>query len=337
MKEGNTGRALVARPVQRELLGASFELYPSGLMVIGKPTEEEYDEAFRRLSIIESAMQWWYGDLADGREKHYGSLAEMADRLEIDYGALAVYQSVAKAYELLTRVKSLTFKHYQIAAPLDDRLEWLKKAEENHWSTRKLEAEIHRWRVSQLALPKGTFTVIYADPPWEYEFSQSESRSIEAHYDPMAVEEICRAPHPADENAILFLWATSPKIREALQVIGEWGFTYRTSMVWVKDKWGMGYYIRGQHELLLIARKGELPPPDEANRVSSVLNLAVAKEENLDKWPLLLPRGEHSAKPLCVYEIIERMYPNQCYIELFAREKRPGWESWGLEVKERGG
>lgn len=60
----------------------------------------------------------------------------------------------------------------------------------------------------------------------------------------------------------------------------------------------MGYYIRGQHELLLIARKGELPPPDEASRVSSVLNLAVAKEENLDKWPLLLPRGEHSAKPL---------------------------------------
>lgn len=335
MAKKNT-KALAARSAGLKILGPSFRLQPAGLTVIGKPTIEEYTEAFKRLELVEGAIHWWYGDLALSYEKEYGLLTELAELSPFIPETIQNDKWVASRYETSSRDEVLTFTHHRIAAPLADRLKWLKRAEENGWSTRKLEAEIHRWRVSQLALPKGTFTVIYADPPWEYEFSQSGSRSIEAHYDPMAVGEICQAPHPADENAILFLWATSPKIREALQVIDEWGFTYRTSMVWVKDKWGMGYYIRGQHELLLIARKGELPPPDEASRVSSVLNLAVAKEENLDKWPLLLPRGEHSAKPLCVYEIIERMYPNQCYIELFAREKRLGWESWGLEIEEGG-
>ena len=118
------------RRLSLKILGDSFELLPNALIVHGEPTEEEYDEAFQRLSLIESAQSWWWGDLAISREKHYGSLTELAGRLEIDYGALAVYQSVAKAYELLTRVKSLTFKHHQIAAPLDDRLEWLKRAED---------------------------------------------------------------------------------------------------------------------------------------------------------------------------------------------------------------
>ena len=80
----------------------------------------------------------------------------------------------------------------------------------------------------------------------------------------------------------------------------------------------MGYYVRGQHELLLIARKGDLPPPDEGNRVSSVID-----ERRL----------EHSQKPDHVYEIIEGMYPGQRYIELFGRGKaRKGWVSWGDEM-----
>lgn len=127
-------RPLLARPAETELLGPSFELSPTGLTVKGQPTIHQYDEAFTRLSLIETAQSWWWGDLANAREKDYGSLKEMADRLEIDYSALRVYQSVSSKYELLTRVNTLTFKHHQIAAPLEDRLEWLKKAEENNWS-----------------------------------------------------------------------------------------------------------------------------------------------------------------------------------------------------------
>lgn len=309
-------QALEAQPVVIKILGHSFELYPTGLTVIGKPTKEEYAAAFRRLEFIEGAIHWWYGDLCLAYEGQYGVIAEIAKESDFEYGTLRNDKWVASSYEPSYRYDTLTFKHHQIAAPLEDRLEWLKRAKENNWSTRQLEAEIHK--AKRLALPQARFSVIYADPPWEYEFSQSESRSIEAHYPTMTTEEICELPIPAEEDAILFLWATNPKVREALKVIEAWGFEYRTNMVWVKDKWGMGYYIRGQHELLLIARKGDLPLPKEENRVSSVIQA---------------PRLGHSQKPIGVYEIIEKMYPNQRYIELFAREERPNWVAWGLEVK----
>ena len=320
VKKRNTSQALVARPAQRELLGPSFELHPTGLTVIGKPTKEEYTEAFRRLELIEGAIHWWYGDLCLAYEGQYRAIVEIAEQSPYKYQTIFNDKVVASRYELNCRQLNLTFEHYRIAAPLDDRLKWLKMAETGDgtgkpWSTRELEAQIRKAR----RLPfTGTYAVLYADPPWEYEFSQSESRSIEAHYPTMTTEEICQLPIPAEENALLFLWATNPKIREALQVIEAWGFDYRTNMVWVKDKWGMGYYVRGQHELLLIARKGDLPPPDEGNRVSSVID-----ERRL----------EHSQKPDHVYEIIEGMYPGQRYIELFGRGKaRKGWVSWGDEM-----
>ena len=96
-----------------------------------------------------------------------------------------------------------------------------------------------------------------------------------------------------------------------------WQFDYRTSMVWVKDQIGMGYYARQQHELLLIAKRGELPVPEERNRPASVIHA---------------PRTEHSVKPARFYELIEAMYPGLSYLELFARNTRPGWTSWGNQT-----
>lgn len=167
-------------------------------------------------------------------------------------------------------------------------------------------------------LPSGEFDVIYADPPWEYEFSLSERGKPEKYYPTMSVEEICALKVPSAGDAVLFLWATNPKLKEALQVVEVWGFEYRTNMVWVKDKFGTGYYFRGQHELLLVGKKGDMPIPSEENRPPSVLTA---------------PVREHSEKPLEIYEMIEKMYPARKYLELFARVKRQGWESWGNETK----
>lgn len=166
-------------------------------------------------------------------------------------------------------------------------------------------------------LPQGLFTIIYADPPWDYEHSKDSKRSIIDDYDTMTIEQLCSMEIPKDDDAILFLWATNPKLQEALELIHAWGFLYRTNMVWVKDKIGMGYYVRNQHELLLISRRGNLPPPDESLRVSSVINS---------------PRGDHSKKPDEIYIVIEMMYPNQKYIELFATQPRKGWVSWGKSI-----
>ena len=162
------------------------------------------------------------------------------------------------------------------------------------------------------------FPVILADPPWRYEHvPQTESRAVENQYPTMSLDEICALEVPAAEDAILYLWVTSPKLEEALRVVACWGFSYRTCMVWVKDRIGMGYYARQQHELLLIATRGNIPPPEESARPASVISA---------------PRKAHSAKPLEVYELIERAYPTLPKIELFARTVRQGWDRWGFEA-----
>lgn len=163
-------------------------------------------------------------------------------------------------------------------------------------------------------LPEGQFDVIYADPPWKYNVPLRGDPRM--HYPTMPTEKICELKLPVAKDAILFLWATNANLLEALKVIAAWDFTYKTNMVWVKDRFGAGFYVRGQHELLLIAKKGDMKPPTETNRPSSVLQY---------------PRKKHSEKPSVVYNIIEKMYPKRKYLELFARKKREGWVSWGNE------
>jgi N6-adenosine-specific RNA methylase IME4 len=164
-------------------------------------------------------------------------------------------------------------------------------------------------------LPSGVFDVVYADPPWKYDVNYL-SCSPESHYPTMSTDELVALKVPSAEDAILFLWATNPLLDDALRLMKAWGFSYKTNMVWVKDNVGVGFYFRGQHELLLVGVKGKFHPPDDTKRFSSVLNA---------------PVGEHSEKPERVYEIIEAMYPNSQFLELFARKNRAGWTSWGNE------
>jgi N6-adenosine-specific RNA methylase IME4 len=162
------------------------------------------------------------------------------------------------------------------------------------------------------------YSVLCADPPWRYEANSSpDTRSIENHYPTMTSEELAALEVPAASDAVLFMWATSPKLLEALDLMGAWGFDYRTCMVWVKDKIGMGYYARQRHELLLIGRRGSMRVPDPEDRPDSVVEA---------------PRLEHSAKPQEAYDAIVRMYPDVPRIELFARGARSGWAVWGNEA-----
>lgn len=162
--------------------------------------------------------------------------------------------------------------------------------------------------------------VLLVDPPWRYQVQISDARAIENQYPTMTFEELAALEIPAGPDAVLFCWTTSPQTDVAVDLVRAWGFTYRTQMVWVKDRIGMGYYTRAQHELLFIATRGETPLPAPADRPSSVITA---------------PRGEHSAKPPIVYDLIERMYPHASKRELFARGRRDGWlEPWGLDAPE---
>jgi len=174
-------------------------------------------------------------------------------------------------------------------------------------------------RAGTPGLPEERYAVILADPPWRYEYSASVARDIENQYPTMTLDEICAVPvgDIANEDAVLFLWATSPKLEESLRVMREWGFEYRTCMVWVKDKIGMGYYARQRHELLLIGKRGEPPMPEPSARPDSVIEAV---------------RVGHSLKPRVVHDVIERMYPEFPRVELFARVPVDGWAVWGNEV-----
>lgn len=168
-------------------------------------------------------------------------------------------------------------------------------------------------------IPAGVYRLLYADPPWRYEHVETESRAIENQYPTMDLDAICALTVPAADDAVLYLWATSPKLEEAMRVIDAWGFTYRTCAVWDKELIGMGYYFRQQHELLLVAARGALPVPEPSVRPSSVIRVK---------------RGPHSEKPAIVYELLEAMYPTFTAtdrIELFSRTARPGWATWSNE------
>lgn len=172
-----------------------------------------------------------------------------------------------------------------------------------------------------LAAIESRASVVYADPPWRYEFSSDRMDDIESHYQTMAIDDIKAMDLSAitTDDAILFLWATSPMLKHGLDVIEAWGFTYRTCAVWDKQHMGMGYYFRQQHELLLVATKGSIPTPSPQVRPSSVISVK---------------KTEHSVKPECVYTMIEAMYPGLAKVELFARNQRQGWISWGNQSHE---
>jgi len=166
-------------------------------------------------------------------------------------------------------------------------------------------------------LPDDEYDVIYADCPWRYDFSKDTSDEIEQKYPTMTQEELMELNVPAAENAVLYLWATAPKLIEALDVMRAWGFTYKTHAVWDKEWIGMGFWFRGQHELLLVGTKGKFSPPEQEKRESSVFRYK---------------RTEHSKKPSEIRDYLARCFPDKKKIELFAREASEGWDSWGDEL-----
>jgi N6-adenosine-specific RNA methylase IME4 len=169
-------------------------------------------------------------------------------------------------------------------------------------------------------------SVILADPPWQYSNRgrKGSGNGVAAnHYPTMTLEEIMAIPvgDYAAENAALFLWGTFPCDTEAKAVMKAWGFRYVTcAFLWVKltksgqPAMGTGHYTRANAEPCWLAIRGRMP----------VLSHNVAQI-------ILAPRRQHSRKPDEQYNRIEQLYQGP-YLELFAREQRPGWATaWSNE------
>ena len=182
--------------------------------------------------------------------------------------------------------------------------------------------EAQRAEVKEAApLPAGKFRVFYADPPWKYGDQLTEDYGpTQFHYSAMSITELCALPvvEMCADDAVLFLWVTSPLLEECFPVIRSWGFKYKTSFVWDKVKHNMGHYNSVRHEFLLICTRGSCLP-ESSKLIDSVQSIE---------------RADHSVKPQEFYEIIEMMYPlkQRSHVELFARNARSGWERWGNQA-----
>jgi N6-adenosine-specific RNA methylase IME4 len=168
------------------------------------------------------------------------------------------------------------------------------------------------------------YEIVYSDPPWDYEQRRLQG-AAGRHYRTMNTEDICRLPvsEITAKDSILFLWATFPQLPEAFRVIKAWGYIYKTvGFVWLKknkkaDSWffGLGFWTRGNCEICLIATKGH--PKRKSAGVSQLI---------------VLPVERHSKKPDITREKIVTLMGDLPRIELFARERTPGWDAWGNEV-----
>jgi len=168
----------------------------------------------------------------------------------------------------------------------------------------------------------GTYKTLLMDPPWLERGGGQIKRGADRHYPLMDVRSILRAVlasgywRPDPEGAVLWCWTTNTFLPDALWLVDALGFRYITNAVWVKEgRPGLGQWLRGQHELLLLAHAGQRPVTARTDRrdLPSVISA---------------PRGRHSAKPEESYRLIEERTTGP-RVEFFCRTPRPGWDAWG--------
>jgi N6-adenosine-specific RNA methylase IME4 len=177
-----------------------------------------------------------------------------------------------------------------------------------------------------LALPEGKHRVIYADPPWKYNDAQAVkgdygtgTGAAAGHYPTMTLSALkaLDIKSISADDSVLFLWATSPLLEDALGLCTAWGFKYKASFIWDKVKHNMGHYNSVRHEFLLIATRGSGTP--EVTKLFDSVQV--------------IERQEHSRKPEEFRTIIDTLYPSGRRVELFCRGEKPeGWKTWGNEA-----
>ncbi len=309
-----------------------FTLTHTGLLASGEPTYTEWEDCGKFLKQADKAVQFWIGDWLNFGEKKYGETYTQAlEATDYNYGTLRDSKWVSSRIELSRRRDNLEFSMHREVAPLDPDEQdfWLDRAEEFGWTRSDLRhaLRVARFEEKAKSLPTEGYRVIYADPPWEYGFSQhsreEQETTLDSHYPSMSVDAICALPvaDMAQEDAVLFLWATSPLLPQAFKVIAAWGFDYKASFVWDKVKHNVGYYNSVRHELLLIATKGTCLPDKKPEGEPMLIDSVQSIE-----------RTEHSKKPDEFRQIIDSLYPSGTRIEMFARRAAPGWDVWGNEV-----
>ena len=283
-------------------------------------------EAQNHAAEIKLRAQRRAGEILDSMDKAEGAREPGTNR-----GTTRLQDDTASpTYAELDIEKRDAHQWQKIASMPEEKFEQhieQKKSDEQELTTASLYREAIRESAADKPpappLPDDKYRIIYADPPWKYEnFGVSVSEyygGSERHYPAMDIEEIENLPvkDMIADDAVLFLWVTSPKLNQVWGIIEAWGFEYKTSFVWDKIKHNYGHYNSVRHEFLLICGRGKATP--EVKQLYDSVQ-SIERSDN------------HSEKPEEFRGIIDMLYPSGKRIELFARKDIDGWDSWGNEV-----
>jgi len=331
-----------------ELQAGPYRTTFTGIEKVRESTRDEWEDYGEVLRRVDEAKQWAIGDwLVDGK-KHYGDkLYERAAAVTgLEERYLQNLKQISDRFEITCRHVSVSHAHHAEVSSLktirerDGKLEladetdyekieeMLAWAEKEKASVRDLREQVRKHKEEQqeyirLANAPDKYSVIYCDPPWKYTSGdqhthETQETVIGTHYPSMTIPELCRLPvkQMAYENAVLFMWATSPLLQESFDIIKAWGFEYKTSMVWDKVAHNVGNYVSVRHEFLLICTRGVTP------KVPKLVDSVYTEE-----------RTEHSRKPKYFRDLIDELYPDGKRVELFARGELPdNWDAWGNEA-----
>ena len=175
--------------------------------------------------------------------------------------------------------------------------------------------------------PDGKFDILYADPPWDYKGQLqhtgpggNDSGGAMRHYPTIKSKEMAKwdVASISEDDCLLFMWATSPHLDQAIDLGKAWGFAWATvAFVWDKQKPNPGFYTMSECELCLVFKRGKIPLPRGARNIRQLVSER---------------RSRHSQKPEEVRRRIDEMFPGQKKLEMFARKRTQGWAAWGLEV-----
>jgi N6-adenosine-specific RNA methylase IME4 len=241
----------------------------------------EYSEVLKEVSLPRQTAQKWQQE------------ARVPD---------AVYQEIKQT--ALDTGKELSQRNVLSVVKKDEREKQIEEIRQ------KIEQE-------EIVAPSGNFDVIAIDPPWNYgrEYDPETSR-VANPYPEMTTDEISKIELPSKDDSVLFLWTTHAFLKDAFRLLTDWGYNYKATIVWDKERMGMGATIRMQCEFCLLATKGK-----------PVIN--GASERDIIREA----RREHSRKPDAFYAMVERMCIGR-KLDYFSREQRTGWDTYGAETQK---
>jgi N6-adenosine-specific RNA methylase IME4/ParB-like chromosome segregation protein Spo0J len=268
------------KPEQRAVL--EYELYKGK---VGKPGGDRRSEEFKE-------------------QKGHNAPLETKD----------VYEAVAKdaGSDRKTIVRHIQYAKAREAEP--ERFKGKKVAQ----VLRELKKEKQTEEIKQLKPVEGKFHVIVVDPPWPFQGEyEPEGRRATGDYPTMSLEEIRNLKIPAEDDCILWLWGVDCYLKETLDIIEAWGFERKATLIWAKDKMGLGKWLRNKHEYCFLAVKGK--PIFNGESTTTILEA---------------PRGKHSEKPQEFYDLVGKTCQYNTKLDYFARRTRGGWTTYGDEVEQ---